>query len=463
MPERTTPAARSCALRQTLRKALRRALPVDAVLARLLPAGDLLLDAVYRRLWASIFISSLGGQISLLAIPLTAAALLDASPTQMGWLTAMETLPFAVFSLPAGAWLDRVRKLPVYVGGEILLALAVGSVPLAWWLGELSMPWLYVVAFFIGFVYTTAGSAGQIVLTQIVPRERLVEAHAKNALATSAAEVAGPGAAGALIKLTGAPLALLADLVLLGASALVLRGIRVTEGPRHRSRFWPAVRAGLHFVAGNRLLVAMAMTVGAFQFCYQGALVVQILFATRLLGLSEHAVGLSYVALGAGTVLASLASHRLSRRIGPANALILGITASAAGWLELALAPAGGLGIACFVLMLFCFGSGAALLFVNFLALRQAVTPPAMLGRMTSTMRWLSLIPGVPGALVGGWVGEHLGLRATLALSGTLGLLTAALAYRHPVLRSLRQLPSPAQTAPAPSAGADHSMGPGSV
>src|SRR3982074_1083001 len=190
---------------------------------------DLLRDATYRRLWTSILISSFGGQVTLLALPLTAAVLMHAAPTQMGLLTAMEMVPFVLFSLPTGVWLDRVRKLPVYVVGELSIACAVATVPVAWWFGWLSMHWLYFVGFLIGAVNTTAGRRAQIGLTPIVPRERLVEAHAKNALATSAAEVTGPGAAGALIKLTGAPLALLADACLLLISASILRGVPVTE------------------------------------------------------------------------------------------------------------------------------------------------------------------------------------------------------------------------------------------
>jgi MFS family permease len=127
--------------------------------------SDLLRDPTYRRLWTSILISSFGGQVTLLAIPLTAAVLLRASPTQMGFLTAMEILPFVLFSLPTGVWLDRVRKLPVYVVGELSIAFSVATVPVAWWLGWLSVTWLYVVAFVIGMVNTTAGSAAQIVLT----------------------------------------------------------------------------------------------------------------------------------------------------------------------------------------------------------------------------------------------------------------------------------------------------------
>ena len=102
-----------------------------------LPAHDLLRDRVYRRLWTSILISSFGNQISMLALPLTAVLLLQATPTQMGLLTAIEIAPFVLFSLPAGVWLDRVRKLPVYVGGELLLAAALLTVPVAWWLGWL--------------------------------------------------------------------------------------------------------------------------------------------------------------------------------------------------------------------------------------------------------------------------------------------------------------------------------------
>ena len=287
----------------------------------------------------------------------------------------------------------------------------MATVPVAWWFGWLSMPWLYVVGFVIGAVNTTAGSAAQIVLTQIVPRERLVEAHAKNALANSAAEVAGPGAAGALIKLTGAPLALLADALLLLISASILAR-RAGDGKSERGQrtaFWPAMREGIDFVRGHRLLVTMATCVGAWQMCNQAAMVVQILFATRQLGLSERGVGLSYVMLGVGTVLASAIGHRVVRRFGPGPTLVLGFAICGTGWLLLRIAPLNAIGVVAYALMLLMFGVGAVFIFINFLSLRQSVTPAPMLGRMTSTMRWLILIPAGPGALLGGWLGEHSG------------------------------------------------------
>ena len=169
----------------------------------------------------------------------------------------------------------------------------------------------------------------------------------------------------------------------------------------------------------------------------------QILYATRSLGLSAQTVGLSYVALGAGTVLTSVFGHRISRRFGPGPSLVLGIAISGLGWLTLALMPANALGVAAFAFMLFAFGCGAVLIFINFLSMRQAVTPAPMLGRMTSTMRWLIIIPAGPGALLGGWLGEHVGLRSSLLFAGVGALGLALLAWRHPVIRQVRELPKP--------------------
>ena len=329
-----------------------------------LAPDDLLRDAVFRRLWSSILISSLGGQITMLALPLTAAVLLRASPTQMGALVAMEIAPFVLFSLPSGVWLDRVRKLPVYIAGEAAIGFIVASVPLAWSLGWLTMSWMYAVGFCMGCVYVVAGSAAQIVLTQVVPRERLVEAHARNALAGSGAEVAGPAFAGALIKAVGAPFALLLDALMVMFSVAILRGVKVREriAPARDAHFWRDLRAGLNFVRGTPLLVTMALTVGMWQMCHHAAVVVQILFATRTLGMNESQIGASFIGLGVGTIAASTLGHRISARIGPGPCLLLGLAVCGLGWLLLAAAPANAWGAWIFAAMLVCFGLGAVLI-----------------------------------------------------------------------------------------------------
>jgi predicted MFS family arabinose efflux permease len=304
---------------------------------------------------------------------------------------------------------------------------------------------MYCVGFIIGGVFVTAGSAAQIVLTQVVPRHRLVEAHARNALASSGAEVAGPGLAGALIKLTGAPLALLADALMLTMSVFILRGMRIVEVrvPNPEAHFWLDMKDGLRFVTGEPLLVALSATVGIWHMFHYGALTMQILFATRELHLNEHQVGLCYMIMGIGTIVASMLGNRFSRWFGPGPCLILGFAVCGAGWMQLGFAPVNAWGIASFIFMLLCYSFGAVLIFVNMLALRQAVTPEGLMGRMTSTVRWLMLIPAGPGALLGGYIGEHFGLRYTLVGAGLSSIILAAWAWRYSILAGVAVLPSP--------------------
>ena len=400
----------------------------------------------YKRMWFSILFSNLGGQITLLALPLTAVFLLDASPTQMGLLTAMEIAPFVLLSLPGGVLLDRMQKLPVYIGGEFVMGLSLLTIPLAWALDLLTMGWMYAVCFAIGAVYTIAGSASQLVLTQLVGRDKLVEAYSQNAIAGSMAEVMGPGLAGILIKVLGAPLALVMDAILLIGSVVMLKGIRIHEQVPPRSTwkdrsFKAELMKGLNFVRSHHMLIEMAVVVGAWQFFAQMALSVQIIFAVKDLGLDEALVALSFVAMGLGSILGGMAGPPISKRLGLGPALILGIVITSIGWLSLLLLEGRLPSIVLFAWMLLCFSWGATLLFVNFLSLRQAYTPTDLLGRMTTTMRWLITLPAGPGAILGGWMAEHIGMRSSLLCAGLGTLIVAIVAYVRPRLRSIKKLP----------------------
>jgi MFS family permease len=179
----------------------------------------------------------------------------------------------------------------------------------------------------------------------------------------------------------------------------------------------------------------------AWQMAHYAAMVVQILFATRTLGLSEQQVGLCYTGVGVGTIVGSVYGRRISARLGPGPCLVVGYAICGSGWGLLALAPANAWGVAAFALMMMLFSTGAVFIFINFLALRQAVTPEPLLGRMTSTMRWLTLLAAGPGALLGGWLGEHVGLRAALAFAAGVSALLVLIAWRLPIIRSLNALP----------------------
>ena len=400
----------------------------------------------YRRMWLSILFSNLGGQITLLALPLTAVFLLDASPTQMGLLTAMEIAPFVLLSLPGGVLIDRMQKLPLYIAGEIFMGCTLLLIPLAWAFDLLTMPLMYAVSFALGTVYTIAGSASQIVLTQLVGRDKLVEAYSQNAIAGSMAEVLGPGLAGLLIRVLGAPLALVMDALLLIGSVVMLRGIHIHEVVPPRSTwkdrsFKEELMKGVNFVKSQHMLIEMAATVGAWQFFAQLALSVQIIFAVKDLGLDETLVSMSFVALGIGSVLGGMAGPKFSSRYGPGPALIMGIAITSLGWISLLALENYLPSLLLFSWMLLCFSWGATLLFVNFLSLRQAFTPTDLLGRMTTTMRWLILLPAGPGAILGGWMAEHWGMRSSLGAAGAGTLLVAWIAYSRPHLKSLKTLP----------------------
>jgi len=399
-------------------------------------------NPAYRRLWLSVLTSCFGTHIGSLALSLTSAMVLHATPSQIGILGAVAAAPFILFSVPAGVWLDRVRKLPVYIAGELVMAVTLASVALALSLDVLTMGYLYGVTFIGGCVSVISGTAGQIVLTQIVAREQLVEAHSKNNLAGSLAEITGPGTAGIMIRLFGAGVALLCNGALLLISVILLRGIRVVEIPlRQREvHFWRNLREGVSFVFRHRLLMTLAVVVGAWQICQTSAMVVQVLFATRDLGLNEYQYGLCYSAAALGTVVASTLGHRLSRRIGSGPAMICGMALSGMGWLQLALAPANTWGVVAFIVMLLSFSASSVLIFSNMLAVRQAITPEALLGRMTGTMRFMTLLPAGPGALLGGYLGEQFGLRSSIGLGACGALLLAFVAWRYTVIRQVNQV-----------------------
>jgi MFS family permease len=159
--------------------------------------------------------------------------------------------------------------------------------------------------------------------------------------------------------------------------------------------------------------------------------------------------------MGVGTITGSMLGRRVSQRIGPGPCLVVGYAICGLGWALLAVAPANAWGVAAFAAMLMLFTTGAVFIFINFLALRQAVTPEPLLGRMTATMRWLTLLAAGPGALLGGWLGEHVGLRATLAFAAGVSALLVLVAWRLPLIRELKALPTPESDADWLGAEAD--------
>ena len=409
--------------------------------------GGLWLSASFRRLWLSLTVTSFGAQITNLALPLTAALLLHATPMQMGILVALETLPFALFSLHAGVLLDRVRKLPVIIAADVGRGIALLAIPVTAWFGVLSMEILFAVGFLCGMQNVVGGAAYQVLLAQMAGRKRLVEANAKVTLGETSAALVGPGIAGGLIQLLTAPFAIALDAMTFFASALMLRRIKAPSDVARdggNGGVWHEIGEGLKLVWGNRTLWGLAWLAGTWQFLHHMQVAVLILFATRDLGLSAGAIGICFVFGGAGCVLASASAERLSARFGIGPVIVHGLILSAFGWQAYGLI--GGppwlatllLGTAMLV-----FDFGAILYAINYLSLRQAITPDRLLGRMTATMRFVTVASAPIGSLVGGALASQIGLRSTLLAVGMLGLLLSAAAVLWSPVRRHRSLPEP--------------------
>jgi MFS family permease len=399
------------------------------------------------KLWGSLTITHFGGQVTFLALPLTAALVLNATPFEVGVLTALEALPYPLFGLFAGVLVDRARKLPVIIWADLGRGLALAAVPVCAWLDLLSMPVLYAAGFLVGVGSVIGWPAYQVFMTERVGRENLVEANAKIGLSDSASQLVGPGLAGALIQWLTAPIAILLDALSFIVSAWLLRGIAPapTDAPKLSGEsVWREIGEGLAAVWHNRILRALAWALAAWQMFRHAFVAVVILFAARELGFSAGHVGLLFMLAGVGSFTAAGAVTPLNSRYGFGPTMLVALGGTGVAWLVLG-AATGGHVIASFVfgLGLFLLDFSAMTFFINYLTLRQTVTPDRLLGRVTATMICLTVATAPLGGLAGGWIAEHWGLRVTILLAGAGALAMIPLvAWTSPLAR-MRTLPAP--------------------
>jgi MFS family permease len=409
--------------------------------------GDRSLNRDFLVFWAGQAASLFGSQVSVLALALTAVLVLRAGPAEMGALAAAGYLPFLFLTLPAGAWIDRRLRRPVMVAADIGRGLLIGLVPLAAVLGFLRIELLYVVAFGTGCCQVLFDLGYLAHVPTLVPRERLTEANSRLQATASAAEVGGPGIAGLVVQAVGAPFALAIDAVSYLVSAATLRLIRAPEpeasaqyGNRDLRR---EIADGVRFLRGQPILRACAMEAGQFNLFAQVIATVLLLHATRDLGLTPAVIGLVFAVGSVGSLVGSALAPAIAARLGLGRTIIGSMVVACSASLLLPLAAGTSLPVAILSGAFVVQGLGVAISNVHVVSLRQAVTPDAMLGRLNASYRTL-VYGAIPiGALLGGLLGELIGLRETLAV-GALGILVAPLWVVRSPLRGLRRLPDAA-------------------
>lgn len=406
----------------------------------------LLRDRDFRGLFLSTTVSQFGQQITVLALPLAAVVALGASELEVGVLTAMTTLSFLLIGLPAGAWIDRMRRRRVLINADVARAAVLLTVPLAWWAGALTIWHLYVAALVIGVFTVFFEVAYQSYLPHLVGRANLVEGNAKLEAVRSTAQVGGPALAGQLIAWLTAPVALAADAIAMGASALFVVRIRRREPEpqtEHGSKLIDEIREGLAFVLRNRLLASIVACTGWANLCAAAFMAMAVVFLSRDLALSPGQIGLLFSITGLGGLVGALLTRHLTAWWGEGRTIWLSMLVFTPGMLLLPGAEAGGSVWLAAAGMAYS-GIGIVVYNITQVSFRQRLTPDRMLGRMNATVRFLVWGMRPLGALFGGVIGQFHGARTALwaaALAACLAFLPVLLSP----LRNMRGLPTPAE------------------
>jgi MFS family permease len=399
----------------------------------------------FRRFFTGETVSLVGDQIGAIALPLVAVLALDATPAQMGYLTAAALAPNLFFSLHAGAWVDRRgRRRRTMIAADLGRAALVATIPLAYAFGAVTFPHLYAVAFLMGTLSVLFFVSYSTLFVSIVSRERYIEANSLLHGSRALSFVAGPSIGGLLVEILRAPFALVADALSFLVSALFLGRISPTEPPTEQPARGHVV-AGIRFVLGSpimRAALAATATINFFNFVFFALF---ILYATRELDVRPGTLGLILGAGAVGGVIGSLVTGRVSRGIGVGPAFLVGCVLFPAPLVLVPLAE-GPKPVVLALLFLAEFGSGLGVMILDIsgASISAALVPDRLRARVSGAYMVVNYGVRPLGALTGGALGTAIGLRPTLWIA-TVGAIGGALWLLPSPIPRLRALPGPAE------------------
>ena len=421
------------------------------------PSGGLWANHDFLKLWAGQSVSEVGTQISGLAIPWLAAVGLHATPFEFSLLGVLGFLPFIFFALPAGVWVDRLRRRPLLIVGDAARAVLMGYIPIAWALGILDIWQLLILQFVIGTFTVLFDVAYQSYLPVVVERDQLVEGNSKLQTTVSASQIGGPGLAGVLIGVLTAPYAIALDAASFAVSTLFMLRIRKEETLPERSAdaprptMWPELKEGVAYVVHHPYLKWIAACTGTSNFFGQMGFAVVLLYMARTLHMSSFWAGAVFAGFGIGAIVGALTTTRLQRAIGVGPAIVSPIVVGALAGFTFPLAPAS-FPVPLLLTGTVLFGFGSMAYNITQVSLRQAICPPRLQGRMNASMRWIVWGTIPLGSLIGGAIGTAYSLRAALWVSA-IGGLTGVLPVLLSSVRSIKQMPEPGGAGEADAAG----------
>ncbi|RLP93028.1 MFS transporter [Micromonospora sp. BL4] len=407
-------------------------------------SGGLLRHRDFRLLWAGQAISSVGSNVTTVALPLVAVAVLDAGTFQVAVLTAAAWLPWLLIGLPAGAWVDRLPRRPVMIACDVFCAAAFLSVPLAAVLDRLTVWHLLLVALGAGTARVFFETADQVYLPVLLRADQLPEGNAKLQATQTVSYVVGPGLAGLIAQLTGAVAALLLDAVTFLLSAACLLRIRTVEPRTRRADRSRSLRRdiaeGLRFVVRDPYLRVLTVFGAASNIGLIGYQAVLVVFLVRELRLAPGVVGVLVAVMSAGGIVGALLATVLGRRCGTARAMLLGAALTGPPALLIPLATPG-VGLIWPALGGVLIGLGVAIGNVLKGSFRQTYTPHHLLGRVTVSMQLLNYGTIPLAAVLAGALGARYGVGTAIGVMTAWLALTPLILLIGP-LRRRRDLPA---------------------
>jgi MFS family permease len=417
--------------------------------------------ADFLRIWTAATISLFGSQVSAIAIPAIAIITLGVSPFEAALLGFFEMLPFILFTLPAGVWVDRLRRRPILIAGDLGRAIALSTIPLAYAFNVLTVWQLYVVAFATGILTVFFDVADQSYLPSLVDADRLIEGNAKLQISQSAAQIGGQGLGGAVIGLVTAPFAVLVDaLSFLGSAALIF-SVRTVETPpqQHaeaagtpRAGMRSEIAEGLRYVLGNPYLRNIAACTGSSNLFSSIFGAIFLVYVFRVLGLSPLTVGIVFGIGNIGFLVGAVMAGRVPKWIGVGRTILFASILSGLASVPVAIAPPNSGSIPFLVVSGLLAGWAQVVYNVNQVSLRQAICPRRMQGRMNATMRFIVWGTMPIGLIIGGVLGSTIGLHETIWV-GVIGGLFVFLPILFSPVVGLREIPTQGADEPAEAAG----------
>jgi MFS family permease len=383
----------------------------------------------FRLFWAARAISVAGDRISLLALPTVAILILHASPAQVGFLNAAGTLAWPALALFAGVWVDRLRRRRILVSTDLLRAALLGSIPVSFALGHLSLLQLILVAALVGGLTVFFDLAATAHVPALVPRAQWADANAKLEVAQQAVATGAPGLAGLLIGLLSAPFAIIVDAVSFLSSGLLISATDSRhpslQVDRRRSLLSEAAE-GIRFLMRDRALVRITLGAAVSNVGVMMALALQLLFLYRVMHLSPVVVGACFAVGSLASLVGALYNRRIMNRLGVYRTLVLSTFIEGIAYI---LIPGGTL-LPVIPLLL-----GALVLSgffnttwnVSVTTFRQTRIAPPMMGRVGAAGRVIGYGALPLGSLLGGFLGQTLSVRLGERTGLAVALVIAAL------------------------------------